>query len=99
MKGFKPALGIVGYIALFTVFITSVQKFMPGPDPVWAPLVFLTIFCFSALTCGLIVFYKPYMLFVDKKGKEAGQLVLSTAKWLGIFLALIIGLIVSQLSR
>ncbi|MBP9670298.1 hypothetical protein KBD75_02765, partial [Candidatus Woesebacteria bacterium] len=90
---------IVGYIALFTVFITSVQKFMPGPDPVWAPLVFLTIFCFSALTCGLIVFYKPYMLFVDKKGKEAGQLVLSTAKWLGIFLALIIATVAVTMAK
>ena len=54
---------------------------MPGPDPAWAPLVFLTMFCFSVLTCGLIVFYQPYMLFIDKKGKEAGQLVLATAKW------------------
>ena len=90
MKGFVPALGIVGYISLFTVFIMFASKVMPGPDPVWAPLVFLTIFCFSVMACGLIVFYKPYMLFIDKKGKEAGELVLSTAKWLGIFAIVII---------
>ena len=90
MKGFAPAFGIVGYVAVFTSFITSLNKFMPGPDPSWAPLVFLPIFCFSALTCSLIVFYKPYMLFVDKKGKEAGQLVLATAKWLGVMVVVIV---------
>ncbi len=99
MKGLKPALGIVGYISLFTVFITSANKFMPGPDPAWAPLVFLTMFCFSVLTCGLIVFYQPYMLFIDKKGKEAGQLVLATAKWLGIFLVVIVASVMVMVSR
>lgn len=94
MKGLVPALGIVGYISLFTVFITYVNKFMPGPDPVWAPFVFLTIFCFSVMTCGLIVFYKPYMLFIEKKEKEAGRLVLSTAKWLGIMALIVITTIV-----
>lgn len=99
MNGFAPALGIVGYIALFTTFITYANKFMPGPDPVWAPLVFLTIFCFSAMVCGLIVFYKPYMLFIDKKQKEAGLLVLSTAKWLGIFLLLIVISVITMTSK
>jgi hypothetical protein len=89
-EGLMQALGIVGYITLFTIFITSANKYIPGPDPVWAPFVFLTIFCFSVMTCGLIVFYKPYMLFVDKKPKEAGKLVLSTAKWLGLFALMII---------
>lgn len=95
MTGFKPALGIVGYVAVFTAFIMSANKYMPGPDPAWAPLVFLTLLCFSVLTCGLIVFYKPYMLFIDKKGKEAGQLVLGTAKWLGVFAAIIVSVVVA----
>jgi len=94
MKGFLPALEIIGYISLFTVFIVSANKVMSGPDPVWAPLVFLTIFCFSVMACGIIVFYKPYMLFIDKRGKEAGQLVLGTAKWLGIFVVIIVGVVV-----
>lgn len=97
-QGLFQALGIVAYVAVFTGLITSVGKFMPGPDPWWAPLVVLTLLCFSVLTCGLIVFYKPYMLFIDKKAKEAGQLVLSTAKWLGV-LAIIIVSIVFVMSR
>ena len=88
--GLLPALEIVGYIAIFTAFIMSAQKFMHGPDPWWSPLLFLSLFCFSALTCTLIVFYKPYQLFIDKKQKEAGQLVLSTAKWLGVFVVMVI---------
>lgn len=97
-EGFYQATGVLAYVALFTVFIMSAQKFIPGPDPSWAPLVFLTLFCFSVLACGMIVFYKPYMLFIDKKGKEAGQLVLATTKWLGVF-ALTIVFAVVMLSR
>lgn len=93
-KGLASATGIMAYIVLFTLFIMSANKFIPGPDPAWAPLVFLTLFCFSVLACGLIVFYKPYMLFIDKKEKEAGQLVLATAKWLGVFVLVIIGVVV-----
>lgn len=95
MNGFAPALGIVGYVALFTVFIMSANKVIPGPDPAWAPLVFLTLLCFSVLTCGLIVFYKPYTLFIDKKGKEAGDLVLATTKWLGILAVVILSVMVA----
>lgn len=93
-KGLAPAAGILLYVGLFTLFIMSANKFMPGPDPAWAPLVFLTLFCFSALTCGLIVFYQPYLLFIDKKPKEAGELVVATAKWLGGFALIIIAWVV-----
>jgi len=92
--GLLPALEIVGYIAIFTAFIMSAQKFMHGPDPWWSPLLFLSLFCFSALTCVLIVFYKPYLLFIDKKQKEAGQLVLATTKWLGGMVLLVIAFVV-----
>ena len=60
--------------------------------------MFLTLFCFSVLTCGLIVFYKPYQLFVEKKGKEAMRLVVATTKWLGLFAALVV-IFVALLSR
>lgn len=89
-KGLAPAAGIMLYVGLFTLFIMSANKFMYGPDPVWAPLVFLMLFCFSVLTCGLIVFYRPYLLFIDKKPKEAGELVLATAKWLGVLVLIVI---------
>lgn len=87
--GLVPALGVVGYVAIFTVFINYVGKEMAGPDPWWAPMLFLTLLSFSVLVCSLIVFYRPILLFLDKRGKEALNLVLATTKWLGVLAVLI----------
>lgn len=89
-EGLKQAAGVVGYIALFTLFISNIKTIAPGPDPWWSPLLFLTVFSFSVLTCGLIVLYRPIILYLDKKGREAINLVMWTARWLGIFLLAII---------
>lgn len=88
--GLIQALGVVGYVGLFTVFINYASKEMAGPDPWWAPMLFLTLLCFSVLVCSLIVFYRPIKLALDKRGKEALQLVISTTKWLGMIVALIV---------
>lgn len=97
-NGLIPAIELVAYVLLITQFIANGEKFFAHINKLLGPMMFLTVFCFSVLTCGLIVFYKPYMLFVGKKGKEAGQLVLSTAKWLGVFVLCVIG-VVGVMSR
>jgi hypothetical protein len=88
-EGLAPAVGIVGYVGAFTLLVTQMGRLFPQ-DPPFAPLMVLTLFCFSALSCSLIVFYKPYLLLVDKKGKEAMSLVVATTKWLGILAVLIV---------
>ncbi len=93
-EGFTQAVGVVAYAALFTLFVTNGERMMPDINETFAPLMFLTLFCFSVLACGLIVFYKPYMLFVDKKGKEAMMLVLATTKWLGVLAVLIVAFVI-----
>lgn len=99
MKGLIPALQIVMYVGLFTLFIAFGSQVFPNIDNTRiGPLMFLTMFCFSVLTCGLIVFYRPYMLFMENKGKEAISLVVHTTKWLGI-LAVIIMILVAVISR
>ncbi len=89
-NGLLPAVELIGYVFLITQFMLNGEKFFGQINKSLGPIMFLTVFCFSALTCSLIVFYKPYMLLMDKKGKEAGELVLSTAKWLGLFVMLVI---------
>jgi hypothetical protein len=66
------------------------EKFFGNVNKSLGPIMFLSMFCFSALVCGLIVFYKPYLLFLDKKGKEAINLVMWTTRWLGMFLIIVI---------
>lgn len=82
--------GVVGYVVAFAMLITNGEKLFPNIKPPLGPVMLLTIFCFSVLTCGLLVFYKPYLLFMDKKPKEAANLVLMTAKWLGVFVLLLV---------
>lgn len=92
-KGLAPALGLVGYVGLFTIFILNIGKSFPDGDPKFAPLMVLTLFCFSALACSLIVFYKPALLFIDKKGKEAIELIVATTKWLGVLAVIIVAFV------
>jgi len=98
MKGFVPAVELIGYVALMTQFLNNGEKFFGNLNKSIGPIMFLTMFCFSVLVCGLIVFYEPYMLFVNKKGGEAMKLVKCTTKWLGIFILTIIAVVV-MLSR
>lgn len=93
-KGFAPAMGILLYVILFAQLIIRGEQLFPHINKSYGPIMFLTLFCFSALTCGLIVFYQPYLLFIDKKAKEAGELVLTTAKWLGVFALVTIAFVV-----
>ena len=84
--GLIQAAEVFAYVIVFTQLMVNGGMLFPKIDNKnLAPIMFLTLFCFSVLACGLMVFYKPYLLFVDKKGKEAGQLVLATTKWLGVF--------------
>ena len=94
-QGLLPASEVILYILVFTTILTNSNKLFPQINERFAPLMFLTLFSFSLLACSLMVFYKPYILFVDKKGKEAIQLVLHTTKWLGIFALLIVALVVA----
>ncbi len=52
----------------------------------FGPISFLLLFSTSALVCGLIVFYKPYLLFFAGHKKDAINLVVQTTVWLSVFL-------------
>jgi glucan phosphoethanolaminetransferase (alkaline phosphatase superfamily) len=97
-EGLVPALEVVGYVIVFTQLVTNGGRLFSQINKTLAPVMFLTLFCFSVLACGLMVFYKPYLLFVDKKGKEAMSLVVATTKWLGV-LAVIVMVLVAIASR
>lgn len=94
-EGFYQSLGVVGYISLIATLMQNIERTLGRvEDSFLAPIAFLTLFSTSALTCGLIVFYKPYKLFFDGKKKEAIDIVLSTAISLFIILILIFTFII-----
>lgn len=56
-----------------------------------APVFMLMMLSVSVLICTIIVLAEPYRLFLDKKGNEALELVVATAKWMVGYLILFFG--------
>lgn len=92
--GVLQALGVTAYCSLIALIMWNGEKIFGETDSYLGPLSFLVLFSTSALTCGLIVFYKPYKLFFEGKKKEAIEVILSTvislfAILLGLFFVVI----------
>jgi len=85
LKSFIQALGVTFYCAFVGVFFWKGNEIFGRVPNYLGPVAFLVLFIVSGLTCGLIVFYKPYNLFFEGKKKEALNLVLYTTGWLLLF--------------
>lgn len=79
------AMGVTLYCSIVAFIMWNGEDIFGGMINYFAPLTFLLLFLVSALSCALMVFYKPYMLFLSGKKKEAGNLVLYTTGWLILF--------------
>ena len=84
--GFIQALGVLVYCSLVGLLMWKGNTLFGKDADYFAPVTVLMLFSVSALICGLIVFYQPYVLFFDGKKKEAASLVLHTSAWLFLFL-------------
>lgn len=87
-RGFLQALGVALYCSLVGLLFWQGENIFPKFNPYFGPVMMLLLLSTSVLICGMIVFYKPYLLFFEGKKKEAVHLVLVTAGWLFIFLLL-----------
>jgi len=85
-NGFIQALGVALYCSLIGVLFWKGNKIFGNTPNYFGPVAFLLLFSFSALVCGLLVFYKPYKLFFGGKHKDAVDLVLFTTLWIFVFL-------------
>lgn len=94
-QGFLQALGVAIYCTLVGLFMWNANHLFGPIDNFLGPVLIVTLFTTSALTCGLIVFFKPYKLFFAGKKKESIDIVVSTAGFLFgfVFLFLLLLLI------
>ncbi len=94
-KGLKQATSVAGYI-LLVVTVMANGNYWFGEDDrgMLAPLLALSVLSVSVLVCTLLVLAEPYKLFMAKKGNEALELVISTTKWLVMYLLILIAVIV-----
>lgn len=82
-RGLVPAFGIFSYILSISLFMSNSSRWFGKMDNhFFAPVLFLTLFVVSAMVCGLMMFYKPYLLFMEKKYKDAVNIVFSSTAWL-----------------
>jgi len=92
--GFLQALGVAAYCSLVGLIMWQGNNIFPKVSPYFGPVMVLLLFSTSALICGLLVFYKPYLLFFAGKKKEAISAVVSTAAFLFFFLFIFVLLMV-----
>jgi hypothetical protein len=89
---FLQATGVVLYCGLIGFAVLNGNRwFGPTPPSFLNPLLFLTLFIFSAVLCSLIFLGYPFMLFWEhKKTREALRLVFYSSAWLFFYLFAII---------
>ncbi len=61
--GLLQAVGVGLYISLVALFVSNASHWFAPPGSFWGPLLFLTLFAFSAVVCSLIYTVLPgYLL-------------------------------------
>ena len=87
--GFIQALGLSSYCALVGMFFWKGNSWFGKATNFLAPFAMLSLLVVSALICALITLGYPFIVFWDKKNtKQAIQLVVFTAIWLILFVAI-----------
>ncbi len=89
--GLLQAIGVSLYCGIIGTVMQNGSKIFGESDTFLTPILVLTMFSVSVLTCALIVFKKPYELFFDGKKKEAINVVVYTAMSLFSILLILFG--------
>jgi len=92
------AVGVFVYVMLVVLVMTNGEKIFGQMENFWGPVVFLLLFVFSALVCGLLVFGRPiYLWFDNNNRKEAVKMLLFTV--VNLFVILLLALVINFLMR
>ena len=76
---FINALLANGYISILVTIIFNSPRFITDNElGMMAPVIFLSVFVFSAATMGYLFVYKPFLLLLEGKQAEATKLFLTT---------------------
>lgn len=85
------AVALVAYIFLVSSIFWRGQYWFGNVNNFLGPVLLLTIFSFSVLICGFIVFGYPIQLFfIENKKKKAIKVVLKTTSFFFVFLILVV---------
>lgn len=93
---FLQALGLVAYCGVVASLMWHAQKAFKTVPEYFAPLLFLTVFTTSALICGILALYQPFLLWEQRQTRRALKLVLYTALWLVAMVILLVAALLSM---
>lgn len=86
--GFLQALALSIYISLVSLLMTNGEALFGNVPNFVGGLVVIGLFVGSALVCGFIVFWQPFILFTNKKITAAVRVVAYTTAWTIAFILL-----------
>ncbi|MFA6106210.1 MAG: hypothetical protein WC745_00895 [Patescibacteria group bacterium] len=92
--GFLNSFGVLAYIALVSFALRNGEKIFGQMDSFLAPVAFLLLFVFSALTTSLLVLGRPIYYYLNGKKAEALKLIFFTVLWLFAMLIAVFGSLV-----
>jgi hypothetical protein len=88
--GLLQAGGVASYILLLVALATNFGSLIEHSSQILAPMIFLTTFVTSALICGSIVLAYPAWLAVQRRSKDAIEIIAWSIAWLLIILFTVI---------
>lgn len=87
--GFLQATGLVAYVALVATIMLNGNAWFGNMDHagILGPILFLSLFVFSAITSAAIMTAYPFYVFWERKDfKLAAKIVFASAAWLLLFI-------------
>ena len=93
-RGFIQAILLTSYCFSIGLFFLKIPVLF-AEKTFLGPVVFLILFCTSALICSIIVFAVPFQLFLKNKGNEALEVIVSTTVWTSIILVLLLCVLIA----
>ena len=76
---FSNALLATGYISILVTLIFNSPKLITDNElGMMAPVIFLSVFVFSAAIMGYLFVYQPVLLLIEGKKEEATKFFLTT---------------------
>jgi len=92
------ALCASAYIIIVVSIMTFVtQPLRNKPDTFFAPIIFLSMLTLSVAIMAFLFFYRPLLLFIEGKKKEAVDLFIKTVGIFAVFTAVALVLLFSGL--
>jgi hypothetical protein len=78
----------IAFVASFLFYVPTYFDFVDKPDTVFAPIMMLMLFVFSAAVTASLVLGRPILWYLDGKKKEAVNLFFYTLAFFFIIIIL-----------